>query len=473
MSTEETYSTRAASGLNPALDLLAQRIGGELILPDHAMYDQARRVLETGIDRRPAAIVRPASAADVVTAVNFARELDLEIAVRSGAHSPAGFGTVDDGIVIDFSLMKAIDFDEESGTVRIEPGCTWSEVAGVLHPYGLAISSGDFGSVGVGGLTTGGGLGWMVRKVGLAADHLVAAEVVLADGSVVHASAEENSDLFWALRGGGGNFGIVVSFQFRPHPAGMVTGGVTIYDAADLAAVVRGATDYALVAPDELTVMINVMHAPPLPFLPPERHGTLIVMVMVCCAGDLERGAEIVAPLRSLATPIADVVGPMPYPAIFSFTDHALPEGAYLSIRSGFLEEIDDALIAAVADQTARFSSPLSLIQLRVFGGELSRKPADSVAFSHRDKPYLIEIVSIWMDPAQSATHHAFTEGFWQEIARHTSGAYVGFLGNEGEERARSAYSEDTHRRLAQVKARYDPTNLFHLNQNIRPVPRS
>ncbi len=469
MSTEETLSATATSELNSALDLLSTRIDGEVILPADDGYDTARRVIEASFDCRPAVIVRPANAGDVVTAVNFTRELGLEIAVRSGGHSPAGFGTVDNGIVIDFSLMKAIAFDEETGTVRIEPGCTWGEVSAALQPYGLAVSSGDFGSVGVGGLTTGGGIGWMVRKVGLASDHLLAADIVLADGSVVRASAEENTDLFWAIRGGGGNFGIVVSFLFRPHAAGMVTGGAIIYDANDLPALVRGFADYAPTAPDELTVMVNVMHAPPLPFLPPERYGSLIVLVAVCYAGDPVSAEAALAPLRSLATPIVDIVSPMPYPAMFAMTDHALPEGAYIKIRSCFLDAVDDDLIGTVADHTARLSSPLSLVQLRAFGGELSRKPADFTAFSHRDKPYLIEIVSIWMNPAESDVHSAFTDDFWREIAPRASGVYVGFLGEEGEERKRSAYSDSTYARLAEIKAVYDPENLFRLNHNVEP----
>lgn len=470
MASDETLNAATVSALEAALLLLPDRIEGEVILPADPAYDAARRILTATFDRHPAAVVRPVSARDVVTAVSFARELGLDIAVRSGGHSPAGFSTCDAGLVIDFSLMKDIAYDAEAGTVRIEAGCLWSEVAAALHPHGLAISSGDFGSVGVGGLTTGGGLGWMVRKVGLTVDHLIGAEVVLADGTLVHASEEANADLFWAIRGGGGNFGVVVSFLFRPHPAGMITGGAVIYDGADLPAVIRGFADYAATAPDELTAMLNIMHAPPLPFLPPQRYGSLVAMLEVCCTGSPEEAARIVAPLRSLATPLADIIGPMPYPAMFAFTEHALPDNAYIHIRSGFAERIDDDFVTSLAEWTGRYPSPGSIVQLRGLGGEMARKEAGSTAFSHRDKPYMVASITIWTEKDQSDTHEAFGENFWQAIAPYHSGVYVGFLGEEGEERARSAYSEETYRRLAQIKARYDPENLFHLNHNIQPA---
>jgi FAD/FMN-containing dehydrogenase len=455
-----------------ALVALETRIEGDVIVPGHGDYEEARRVLDAGVDCFPTAVVRPANAGDVISAVNFARELGLDLAVRSGGHSPAGFGTIDAGLVIDLSAMKSIDLDLEAGTVRIGPGATWGEVAAALHPHGLAITSGDFGSVGVGGLTTGGGLGWMVRKFGLTIDHLLAADVVLADGTLVHASRDENSDLFWGLCGGGGNFGIVVSFLFRPHPAGMVTGGIIIYDGADIPSVVRGFADYCVTAPDELTAMVDIMHAPPMPFLPPERHGSLIVGVTVCCVGDPEAAQRAIAPLRSLATPIVEAVGPMPYPAMFAFTDHALPPSPLLDIRSCFLEEIDDSFIEMLAAQTASFSSPLSLVQLRALGGELSRRPADSAAFSHRDKPFLMASINTWIDPAQSGRHHAYAEAFWQELEPYARGVYVGFLGDEGEERKRAAYSAESYRRLAAIKAAYDPHNLFRRNHNIEPSLR-
>jgi FAD/FMN-containing dehydrogenase len=458
--------------LSSPFTALDERIEGEVILPGHDAYAQARRVLDAGVDCYPSAVVRPAGAGDVITAVNLVRELGLELAIRSGSHSPAGFGTVDAGLVIDLSSMKSIELDLEAGTVRVEPGATWGEVAAALQPHGLAITSGDFGSVGVGGLTTGGGIGWMVRKFGLTVDHLLAADVVLADGTLVHASPEEHSDLFWALRGGGGNFGVVVSFLFRPHPAGMVTGGIIVYDGADLPQVVRGFADYCVTAPDELTAMVDIMHAPPMPFLPPERHGSLIVGVTVCCAGDPEAAHAAIAPLRSLATPIVEAVGPMPYPAMFAFTDHALPPSPQIDVRSCFLEEIDDSFIETLEARTAAFSSPMSMVQLRALGGELRRRPADSAAFSHRDKPFLVASINIWVDPSESPRHRAYSEGFWQEMKPHARGVYVGFLGDEGEERKRSAYTPDSYRRLAEIKATYDPENLFRRNHNIAPLPR-
>jgi FAD/FMN-containing dehydrogenase len=450
--------------------LRAGHFAGEVILPDDVAYHQARRVLDGRVDQYPAVVVRPANAGDVISAVNLARELGLELSIRSGGHSPGGFGTCDGGIVIDFSAMRAIELNLEDGTARIEPGATWGEVAQILHPHGLAISSGDFGSVGVGGLTTGGGIGWMVRQVGLTVDHLLAADVVLADGTMVRVSAEEHPDLFWAIRGGGGNFGVVTSFTFRPHPGGMITGGMIVYDGADLARVVRGFADYCVTAPDELTAMVDIMQAPPMPFLPAERYGSLIVCVTVCCTADPGRARQVIAPLQSLAEPIVDTIGPIPYPVMYAFTDHAIPPNPYFELRSCFLDEMDEDFVESLVAQTAAFSSPLSLVQLRALGGELRSKPADSVAFSHRDKPYLALLASIWTDPAESARHHAYSESFWQAMAPHARGAYVGFLGDEGEERKRSAYSPESYRRLAAIKARYDPQNLFHRNHNIEPA---
>ncbi|MGH2449066.1 MAG: FAD-binding oxidoreductase [Chloroflexota bacterium] len=469
MTTENLASKVDSSALQAGLQLLAERLEGPVILPDHPDYNQARRVLEANFDCRPLAVVRPVNAGDVITAVNFARDMGLDISVRSGAHSPSGYGTCDDGLVIDFSLMKAIELDEATGTVRIEPGNTWGEVAQALFPHGLAISSGDFGSVGVGGLTTGGGIGWMVRKHGLTVDHLVGADVVLADGRLVHAGEQDNPDLFWAIRGGGGNFGVVVSFTFRPKQEAMITGGIIIYDYADAATVLRGFADYCYGAPDELTAMVDIMHAPPMPFLPPERIGSMIVGVTVCCAADPDRANEIIAPLTRLAEPIAVAVQPMPYHGMFAFTDHALPPEPQVDIRSHFADELSSELIATVVEQTAALPA-LSLWQLRALGGEMNRPAPDSVAFSHRDKPYMVASISIWTDPAESERHHSYAEGVWKALAPYASGAYVGFLGDEGEERKRTVYSEASLTRLQAIKAKYDPANLFHLNLNVEPA---
>jgi FAD/FMN-containing dehydrogenase len=310
----------------------------------------------------------------------------------------------------------------------------------------------------------------MVRKFGLTVDHLLAADVVLSDGTLVHTDADRHPDLFWAIRGGGSNFGIVVSFLFRPHPAGMVTGGMIIYDGADLARVVRGVADYAVTAPDELTVMVDIMNAPPMPFLPAERYGSLIVAVAVCCAGDPDAAQETIAPLRSLATPIVEVVSPMPYPAMFSFTDHALPPVAYMDVQSCFMEDLDDSFIEVLVEQTARFSSPMSMVQLRAFGGELSRRPADSTAFSYRHMPFLAASINVWADGTESDQHRAYAQAFWEAMEPHARGAYVGFLGNESEERKRSCYTPEAYERLAAIKATYDPQNLFRRNHNIEPA---
>ncbi|HEX6480945.1 MAG TPA: FAD-binding oxidoreductase [Ktedonobacteraceae bacterium] len=453
---------------------LASRLQGELLLPGDDDYEGARSVWNAAFDRHPALIVRCLNAADVMTAVTFAREHHLVVSVRSGGHSIVGFGTNDGGMVIDLSRMKAISIDPVQRTARIEPGLTWAEVAAAAHPHGLALTSGDTGSVGVGGLLLGGGMGWMVRKYGLAIDRLRAVELVTACGQFLRASADELPDLFWGLRGGGGNFGVVTAFEVDLHPAGMVLGGAVFYDATDAGdadRLVRAYAHYAATAPDELTTISLLLNAPPAPFIPQAHQGKPVFMIQVCYTGDLVEGERVVAPLRTLGTPIADLVAPMPYPAMFALTEEATKRGFAHDGRSLLLRTLDNEALHKLVQEALVFMAPGMIVQLRVLGGAMSRVAKNATAFAHRDAQAMIMVVGR-MGPtsADTACLHASMEQIWQAIRPYSAGVYVNFLSDEGEQRVHDAYPPATYARLVALKNRYDPTNLFRLNQNIKPT---
>ena len=453
-----------------ALPILAMHLRGELILPGDHDYESARGVWNGGSDCHPALIVLCADVADVIEAVNFAREQGMSLSVRSGGHSPAGYGTNDGGMVIDLSRMNAITIDPEQRIARIEAGRTWSEVAAALQPYGLALTSGDTGSVGVGGLLLGGGIGWMVRKYGMTIDHVRAVELVTADGDFLRASADEHADLFWGLRGGGGNLGIATAFEVNLDPAGIVLGGAVLYDAAKAEGILRTYTRYASTAPDELTTMAMLMAAPPAPFIPPEKQGSPVVAIMVCYVGDLAEGERVVAPLRTLGTPIADVIAPIPYPVMFAFAQEATIRGLQQYVRSMFMKAMSDDVIHAIAEEAVPVISPATMVQIRILGGAMSRVPADATAFAHRDKQVMFSVFNTGPRSADNERREAMADQVWQALQPYGDGVYVNFLANEGEQRVHEAYSPATYERLAALKKLYDPANLFHFNQNIAPA---
>jgi FAD/FMN-containing dehydrogenase len=364
--------------------------------------------------------------------------------------------------------MKGISIDPEARTARVGAGANSGDLAGPANAHGLALTTGDTHSVGFGGLVTGGGIGFMARKYGLTIDSLLAAQVVTAAGEIVVASPDEHPDLFWAIRGGGGNFGIVTEFTFRLAPVGDILGGDLMLPASR--EVIRGYLDYVATAPDELTTIANLMHAPPAPYVPQERVGEPVLSILVCWSGDPEEGERALAPLRALATPVADAVGPMPYPAIYRFTAHqAEPHAA--SIRMMFADALSDDAIDAALAAMANATSPYSLIQFRGLGGAMARVGTDDTAFAHRHQRYFLAIIGLWLDPAEDAArHNAWTGALWGAIRREGSGVYVNFLEQEGEGRVRDAYPPATHARLAAIKRRYDPQNLFRFNQNIAPA---
>lgn len=449
---------------------LARQLQGRIVLPDDPDFAEARSVHFVS-DAMPALIVRAATAADVAATVRFVRERHLELAVRSGGHSLALFSTLDGGVVLDLSSMKTLEVDVATRIARLGAGLTWGEVAAALHPHGLGLSSGDNGTVGVGGLATGGGIGWFARKYGLTVDHIRAIEVVTAEGQVITATASEHPDLFWAIRGGGGNFGIATMFEVELHPAGMVYGGAIFYDASEAASVLPAFARYAASAPDELTAMALVLAAPPAPFIPPDVQGKPVVALALIYSGDFDEGSRVVDPLRKLGTPVADIVGPMPYPAIFQFTEDASPLNLRLHARSVMVDAADDALISALLDAGATdVPSAGALFQIRILGGAMARGDAQSsAAFAQRDREALVLAVVYGYDAADAGRHEAWVERLYETMHPFATGAYVGFLMRDEQERIHEVYPPATLARLRQVKRRYDSTNFFRHNLNIEP----
>lgn len=445
---------------------LREAIHGRVIAPDDAEYDKARTVMAGGIDRRPAVIVRVADADDVARVIALARETGLELAVRSGGHSGAGHSVCEGGIVLDLSDMKDMDIDVEGRTAWAETGLTAVEYSTAVGTHDLATGFGDTGSVGIGGITLGGGIGYLVRKYGMTIDDLLAADIVTADGELLRVDAENHPDLFWAIRGGGGNFGVATRFQFRLHEVPTFVGGMLVLPAT--ADVVAGFIAAAEAAPDELTTIANVMPCPPMPFVPEGLHGQLVVLALMAYAGEVEAGQRALAPFRALATPIADLLAPIPYPEIYPPADDSYHPLAIA--RTMFVDRIDLPVAATIMDHLQASDAAMRVAQLRVLGGAMARVPADATAFAHRSSRILVNVASFYEGPDDRDIRAAWVDGLVAALRQDDPGAYVNFLVDEGEERIRDAYPGATWDRLAAVKARYDPTNLFQLNQNIPPA---
>lgn len=440
-------------------------IRGDVIAPGDPGYDAARAIRNLGFDRRPAAIVRPLDGIDVARAIVGARSAGFDLAVKGGGHSIAGHSVIDDGVVIDLARMRDIEIDPDARIAWVGGGATAGEVTAAAHEHGLAVPFGDTASVGVGGLTLGGGVGYLARKHGLTIDNLVAVELVTADGDQVTASADENPDLFWALRGGGGNFGVATRFAYRLVEAGMVTGGALFFDgnAATLASLMA----LADAAPDALTMIADTMFCPPIPVVPEEFHGRLVTIALVVHAGDRADGEAAMAPFRAVG-PLVDLVGPMPYPAIYAFGEGA-EQPAHEVVRTTFRDDFDASTAETVFDFLARPSSPGVLVQTRVLGGAVARVPAEATAFAHRATTVQITIIN-GHDGIDEAPHAAWATDLAAAITPAGAGAYVNFLGDEGEARIRAAYPGTTYERLVAVKRRWDPSNVFRSTQNIRPI---
>jgi hypothetical protein len=448
-----------------SLSTLRGEVSGRMIGPEDPGYDAARTVFIGGIDRHPAVIVRVADAKDVATVIRLARESGLELAVRSGGHSSIGQGVSEGGIVLDLSEMKALDIDVEGRTASAETGLTAAEYSAGVAAHGFATGFGDTGSVGIGGITLGGGVGYLVRKHGLTVDALLAADIVTADGELLRVDAVSHPDLFWAIRGGGGNFGVATRFQFRLHEVPSFVGGMLILPGT--AEVIAGFVAAAEAAPEELSTIANAMPCPPMPFVAEEHHGKLVVMAIMAFAGDAQAGERALAPFRALAAPIADMLKLMPYPEIYPPDDDSYHPLALT--RTMFVDTVDLPVAETIVEHLAVSDAAMRVAQLRVLGGAMARVPADATAFAHRSSRIMVNVATFYEGPEDQDRRTSWVEGLAAALRQDDHGAYVNFLADEGEERIRDAYPAATWDRLAEIKARYDPTNLFRLNQNIPP----
>lgn len=446
---------------NIAITQLAKRFEGRVIPPGDADFDQARRVWNGMIDKTPALIARCASVDDVKAAVGFAHAHDLLVAVRGGGHSVAGHGTCDDGLVIDLSLMRAVRVDPDARIAVAQPGLNWGELDRATQAHALAVTGGIVSATGVAGLTLGGGIGWLMRKHGLTADNLLSADLLTAEGQFLHASAEQNAELFWGLQRGGGNFGIVTELRFRLHPVGpIVLAGWVLYPQEQAPEVLRFYRDYAATVPDELTTIVILRRLPQLPKLPPFLRGKPVIGIAVCHAGVIEAGERVVQPLRAFGPPLVDGIGLKPYLTHQTMFDAGQPPGRHNYWKTTYLSELSDAAIDVIVDGAHRMTSPLSVLAMYQLGG----------AARLGDAAFCINAAATWTDPAESRRHVDWTRGFWADMEPYSAaGAYVNFLGEEGRERTRSAY-RDSHDRLVALKNTYDPDNFFRLNQNIEPT---
>jgi FAD/FMN-containing dehydrogenase len=457
----------------PAVQELARAFGGSLVQPGDHSYDEHRLVWNGIHDRHPALIARCATAEDVVAAVNFARENGLTVAVRGGGHSAPGYATCDDGIVIDLSSMKSIDVDPDAQTARAEAGLTWGEFDAATQEHGLAVTGGRFSTTGIAGLTLGSGSGWLERKCGLTADNLLSAEIVTAGGEQVTASPDENPDLFWGIRGGSGNFGIVTSFHYRLHKVGPIIYGGMLLATPDRARVtLQFMRDYMAEAPDDLGTAVAFLNAPPEPFVPAELQLQPAVGVVVCWTGRPEEGERVVAPIRNVMKPVVDVIQPMPYTALQSMLDDGGPKGIRGYMRAEFLEELSDEVIDKLVRRGGERAGPLAQLLIEPMGGAISRVGEDDTALGRRDIPWCYHALALWMepDPDTADAHVAWAKTLADDLKPHsTDGVYLNYISDEGDQRVRSTYGPAKYDRLVALKDRYDPENLFRLNQNIRP----
>jgi FAD/FMN-containing dehydrogenase len=433
---------------------------GQVLLPGDDGYDSARHIWNASVEKHPGLIARCSRTADVVRAVTFAHANDLLVAVKGGGHNVAGRALCDDGIVIDLSPMNAIFVHPQLRTVRVQAGALLRDVDRETHPHGLAVPTGVVSKTGIAGLTLGGGTGWLTRKYGLTCDNVLACEVVTAEGEVITADAETNADLFWALRGGGGNFGIVTSFLYRAHPVSTVLGGMVLHPRDQAPAVLRHFRDFMASAPEELTVYGGLISMP---------DGTRVSGVMACYCGDISKGERVLGPLRAFGSPIVDAIQPMPFPAMQQAIDEANPDGLYNYWKSALLKELDDEVLDLIIEYGNQAESPLTFSFVQIFGGAASRVGDADTAFGQRQALYNAGIEARWTDPAESARHIAWARAFGEALKPYSRNAQLlNFLGDDGQDAVRGAFGSN-YQRLVELKTKYDPTNFFSLNQNVEP----
>lgn len=440
-------------------------VKGQVITPDHADYDRVNAGISREILRRPALIIRALDTSDVAYAVSLARETGLELAVRSGGHSLGGFSTSQGGIVIDLSQMKAIDLDLRDRSAWAETGLTAGEYTAATAPYGLATGFGDTASVGIGGLTTGGGIGYLVRKHGLTIDNVLAAKLVTADGQIRYVDADNHADLFWAIRGGGGNFGVVTAFKYKLHPVDTVLGGMLVLPAT--APVIANFATLAEAAPDELSTIVSIMPAPPVPGIPEAYVGQVVMLAMMVYSGSIDDGQRVIAPFRQIAEPIVDMIGPMPYPDIYWPEDPNFHP--VTALRSKFIHKVDERNAQIMLDHVHASSADFRIAEFRVLGGAMARIPVEATAFAHRTARVMASFIVQYENRNEAAMHDAWVIQAAADLEQQGGPVYVNFVGDEGQARIHEAYPNLTWQRLAAIKAKYDPTNLFHRNQNIAP----
>ncbi|MDI2032111.1 FAD-binding oxidoreductase [Saccharopolyspora sp. TS4A08] len=451
------------------IEQLRERVRGPVITSADPGYDQARAVYNAMIDLHPQAVVRCANVGDVAAVADFARDNAVDLAVRGGGHSVPGFGTCEGGVVADLSGMRGVRVDAERRTARAEGGATWGDFNAATHAYGLATTGGIISTTGIGGLTLGGGIGYLARGLGLSCDNLVSADVVLASGEIVVADELRNPDLLWALRGGGGNFGAVTSFEYRLSPVSEIYGGPIFFDLEHAAQVLRGFRDLIAEAPEQLGAFPAFQIAPPLPFIPEQRHGVAHIAVVTCWSGPAEDGPAAVAPLRDLAPVVAEHVGPMPYPALNSAFDALVPPGLQHYWKANFATELTDDMIAAHVQHGPRVPVVNSTVHIYPIDGACHRVAADETAFAYRDANFATVIAGMWPDPADNEANIEWVRDYYAATAPHSEeGGYVNFMAADDQGRVKANYRQN-YDRLAEIKRRYDPDNLFHLNQNIVP----
>ena len=452
-----------------AADAFAANMRGDLVRPGDDAYEDARQLYNAMIDKRPALIARCADVADVIAAVAFAREAGLPLAIRGGGHNGGGLGSVDDGLVIDLAAMNGVRVDPEARTVRVEGGATWGKVDHAAHAFGLAVPSGIISTTGVGGLTLGGGLGHLTRRYGLTIDNLLEVDVVLADGRLVTANEHEHQDLFWAVRGGGGNFGVVTSFLFRAHPVTTIVGGPTLWSLDDAADVLSWYRDFILEAPHDLTGFFAFLTVPPGPPFPEHLHHRKVCGIVWCYAGPPERAEEVFAPVAAFGTPLLHGVHAMPFPALQGAFDGLYPPGHQWYWRADFFNELSDAAIAAHVQHAAQMPTMQSAMHLYPIDGAAHDVADDATPWSYRNANWAQVIVGVDPDPSKAGLITEWAKRYSEALHPHSAGgAYVNMMMDEGQERVRAAY-RDNYPRLARIKATYDPQNLFRVNQNIEP----
>jgi FAD/FMN-containing dehydrogenase len=451
------------------LEQLRERVRGEIVVPGNDSYDEARAVHNGMSDRRPAAVVRAANAGDVMATVAYARENDLDLAIRGGGHSAPGFGTVDDGVVIDFSRMRSVRVDPVRKTARADAGVTWGDFYTATYPFGLTTPGGIISTTGIAGLTLGGGIGYASRGLGLSCDNLLSADVVTADGRFLIASAEQNSDLFWAIRGGGGNFGVVTSFEYRLHPVKDVYWGPMFYEIKETQNILRFYRDYIKNAPEQMGGFPAFQIAPPLPFIPKDRHGDMFVAIVACWTGPLDRGKAQFKPFHDVAEVKAEMVGPIPFPAINMAFDGLFPKGIRQYWKGNYVRELTDEAIAVHVAHGPKAPTVSSTMHLYPIDGACHRVASDATAFGHREDKFSMVIVSAWDDPAADAANVKWVRDYSAAIAPHSQeGGYVNFLDGDDQNRVAANYGVG-YQRLVELKRKYDPDNVFHVNQNILP----